>query len=114
MANLAGGKSSATVTIGKKRPRSDSDSADGIPSFRQFLDRMFSGLSEALSDAVPSSTSAEAGPSSSSENKKSEGKKESGDSENEPESLVERVKRQRLGEHERLFVEGIVDTGKAS
>ncbi|KAF8595721.1 AAA-domain-containing protein [Ceratobasidium sp. AG-I] len=100
MANMCGGKSSASFSIGKKRPRSDSDSASIFPSFRQFLQDISSRIEQA-----------ESGPSSSSEDKVAEDSgKKSDESEEKSETLIERVKRQKLGQYERPFLDCIVDT----
>lgn len=103
VANTNGGKSSATISVSTKRSRSNSDSLGRITTFRQLLEAIFSKPDQPEAD-LPSS------PDNESEGKENERK----DPEKEPESIVERVKRQKLDEYERPFLETIVDTDKIS
>lgn len=97
MANMCGGKSSGRISISTKRSRSDSDSSERGAALRQFMESLAS-----------ESNQHEASSSSNSKDNDVEDK----ETEKEPESLVEQVKRQKLDEYERSFLESIVDTGK--
>ncbi|KAF8595720.1 AAA-domain-containing protein [Ceratobasidium sp. AG-I] len=95
MANMCAGKSSVSISTGTKRERSNSDSSDRRAAFRAFMEAMSS-----------ESNQPEAGSSSDSKDKADE------ETEKEPESLIERVKRQKLDSYERSFLDCIVDTAQ--
>ncbi|KAG8765012.1 hypothetical protein FRC12_007729 [Ceratobasidium sp. 428] len=95
LANI-GGLSSSSQS--RKRSRPDSDSSINIPSFPDFLKFM-------MSAALSSDTSDEG---SSSSNKRAKGAEE--EIPEGADEVVEKVKREKLSEHERAFLGSIVES----